>query len=259
MTKSRGPDEFHHEPVALVTGASQGIGEAIAVGMARSGYRLALLSRREDKLRAVKDRWPELHDALVVPADVRNTAEVQEAVRLIETTWGRLDVLVNNAGGSFAAPARELSPNGFLQVVAINLVGPFIVSRAALPLLEKQRGAIVNIGSVAGRDMSPNMVAYGASKAGLVNMTRTLAAEWGPLGIRVNCVAPGPILTKAAQDVLYHNDPEEMDRASAQRAVGRLGMPEDIVQAVLWMVHPASGFVNGTVLYVDGGPQPVSF
>ncbi|NMP23307.1 SDR family NAD(P)-dependent oxidoreductase [Sulfobacillus harzensis] len=240
------------QQTALVTGASQGIGEVIAVHLARAGFAVALLARSEAKLVGVRSRWPELGDALILSADVRQSDQIERAAALLEERFGHLDVLVNNAGGSFQAPARQLSPNGFLQVVAINLVGPFVVSRTFLPLLEKRGGSIVNIGSTAGRDMAPNMVAYGASKAGLVNMTRSLAAEWGPT-VRVNCVAPGPILTPAARQVLYEDDPGRIAAAAETRSVGRLGTPEDVAEAVLWMAR--ASYVNGSVLYVDGGPD----
>jgi len=240
------------QKTALVTGASQGIGEIVAVHLARAGYRLALLARNREKLVQVRDRWPELAEALILPADVRRADQIEHAAALVEEHFDHLDVLVNNAGGSFAAPARRLSPNGFLQVVAVNLVGPFVVSRTFLPLLEKKGGAIINIGSTAGRDMAPNMVAYGASKAGLVNMTRTLAAEWGPT-VRVNCIAPGPVLTEAARRVLYQNDSVRIAEAAQTRSVGRLGTPEDVAEAILWIVR--ADYVNGTVIYLDGGPD----
>ncbi len=238
--------------VALVTGASQGIGEVTAGFLARAGFQLALMARDREKLSRVVARWPEMKDALVVPADVREVEQVEAAAQMVEHRYGHLDLLVNNAGGSFRAPARTISPRGFLAVVAINLAGPFIVSRTFLPLLERQGGAIINIGSTAGRDMAPNMVAYGASKAGLVNMTRTLAAEWGPR-VRVNCVAPGPILTEAAKQVLYDSNPELINRAAARRSVGLLGSPDDVAEAVLFIAR--SPYINGTVLYVDGGPE----
>jgi len=246
------------ELTALVTGASQGLGEAISVELARAGYRVALLSRRPDRLNAVRAAHPELAEALVLPADVRRWDDIQTVMQTLEGAWGGLDLLVNNAGGAFQAPAHKLSPNAFQQVVAINLIGPFVVARLAFPLLQKRHGQIVNIGSVAGRDMAPGMAAYGAAKAGLAHLTRTLAAEWGPLGIRVNCIAPGPILTEAAREVLYHNQDDRIREAARQRAVGRLGQPEDVSRAVLWMAGEDATYINGTVLYVDGGPPVTS-
>nr|WP_197029236.1 SDR family oxidoreductase [Alicyclobacillus macrosporangiidus] len=167
----------------LVTGASQGIGEAIAAGFAARGAKVALLSRRASALEAVRDKYDALRDSLILPADVRDEAAVTRAVGEMASAWGGVDILVNNAGGSFRALAKDLSPKGFAAVMNINLLGPFIVSKAVFPLMQAQgRGIVINIGSVAGRDSAPGMVAYGASKAGLVNMTRTLAAEWGRTG-----------------------------------------------------------------------------
>ncbi|MCL6599830.1 MAG: SDR family oxidoreductase [Alicyclobacillus macrosporangiidus] len=242
----------------LVTGASQGIGEAIAAGFAAYRAKVALLSRRASALEAVRDKYDALRDALILPADVRDEAAVARAVGEMASAWGGVDILVNNAGGSFRALAKDLSPKGFAAVMNINLLGPFIVSKAVFPMMQAQgRGIVINIGSVAGRDSAPGMVAYGASKAGLVNMTRTLAAEWGPYGIRVNTVAPGPILTDAAKQVLYQNDEQRMAQAGRARSVGRLGTPEDVVAAVLYLASPAAEFINGTTLYVDGGPNPL--
>lgn len=239
----------------LVTGASQGIGQYIAYGFADAGAKLVLVSRNEEKLQAVKVSHPKLQDALVYAADVRDEAAIGRVFEDVEQAFGGIDVVVNNAGGSFYAPAAELSPNGFAAVLNINLLGTYIVSKAAYRLMAKQgAGVLVNIGSVAGRDSSPGMVAYGAAKAGLVNMTRTLAAEWGPLGIRVNTVAPGPILTDAAKTVLYQNSESRMVEAGRARSVGRLGDPQDIVAAVLYLASQEAAFINGTTLYVDGGP-----
>lgn len=239
----------------LVTGASQGIGEAIAVGFAVEGAHVAMLSRRREKLNEVKAKYPALEEALVLAADVRDEAAVNQGISDMVEQWGGIDILVNNAGGSFRALAEDLSPNGFAAVLNINLLGPYIVSKAAFPHMRSQgHGVIVNIGSVAGRDCSPGMVAYGASKAGLVNMTRTLAAEWGRYGIRVNTVAAGPILTDAAREVLYQNHDHVVAKAGQSRAVGRLGSPTDVVSAVMYLSSTDASFITGSTLYVDGGP-----
>lgn len=239
----------------LVTGASQGIGEHIAYGFAQCGAQVALLARRAEKLEQVKGNHPKLASALVYAADVREEQAISNVMNDIKAQWGGLDILINNAGGSFYALAKDLSPRGFASVLNINLLGPYIVGKAAFPLMAAAgQGIIVNIGSVAGRDSSPGMVAYGAAKAGLVNLTRTLAAEWGPLGIRVNTVAPGPVLTDAAKEVLYQNSEERIEQAGQTRSVGRLGVPADVVNAVLYLSSPLAAFVNGTTLYVDGGP-----
>ncbi|HET7579193.1 MAG TPA: SDR family oxidoreductase [Bacillales bacterium] len=240
----------------LVTGASQGIGEALAKGFAECGAKVALLSRREEKLKEVKEKHEKLEDALVFAADVRDEMAIAGVMNRIEERWGGLDILLNNAGGSFRAPAKDLSPNGFASVMNINLLGPFILAKAVFPFMEAQgQGVILNTGSVAGRDSSPGMIAYGASKAGLVNMTRTLAAEWGPLGIRVNTLAPGPILTDAAKEVLYHNSEERIQKAGQERSVGRLGVPEDVVETALFLASPSASYINGETLHVDGGPM----
>lgn len=239
----------------LVTGASQGIGEYLAKGFAKCGASVALLSRRREKLQQVKEKHKELSSALVFAADVRDEGAIAKVMEDIREKWGGVDILINNAGGSFRALAKDLSANGFASVMNINLLGPFILSKAVYPFMASAgHGVIVNIGSVAGRDSSPGMIAYGASKAGLVNMTRTLATEWGPLGIRVNTIAPGPILTESAKEVLYHNAEDAISAAGRARSVGRLGTPEDIVSAALYLASPSSEFINGTTLYVDGGP-----
>lgn len=239
--------------VAVVTGARQGLGRAIADQLADEGYGLALLdvaapAATEESVRA---RGAEV---LAVEVDVADEAGVRAAAGRVLDRFGRVDVLVNNAGISFIAPAEATPVAQWRRVLEVNLTGPFLLCQEfGRGMLDRRSGAIVNIASVAGRRGVADRSAYNASKHGLVGLTRTLAVEWGGRGVRVNAVCPGWIKTEmdvADQGSGAYTDDDIVDHVP----MGRFARPEDVARAVAFLADDAaSGFVTGQELGVDGG------
>jgi 3-oxoacyl-[acyl-carrier protein] reductase len=238
--------------VALVTGSSKGIGLEIADAFSAAGAQVVMNGRDGQAVEAAVSRLQKQgRDVLGLPADARDFDAVSAMVAEIDRRFGRLDVVVNNAGGVFAAPLESLSPNGWRALVETNLSSAFYCSKAALPLLRRSGGgAIVNISSVAAYHAHPLRAAYGAAKAGLNSLTMTMAHEWAEYGIRVNGIAPGPILTEASRFA----DPVVADAVQQDIPLGRLGLPEDIADACLFLASEGAGFVAGVTIPIDGGP-----
>ncbi|MDX6328589.1 MAG: hypothetical protein QOI83_972 [Streptomycetaceae bacterium] len=238
-------------PVAVITGAAQGIGRQVAEALAEEGYALVLADLREpaETLDALGGAA-----AIALVGDVAAEADVAALTDLVRDRFGRLDVLVNNAGVSLLSPAEETTAEQWRRVLEVNLTGPFLLSRALGRLmLDAGSGSIVNIASIAGLHAVADRAAYNASKHGLIGLTRTLAAEWGGRGVRVNAVCPGWVKTEmdaADQASGGYTDSDITDRVP----MGRFAAPGDIAAAVAFLADPArSGFVNGVALPVDGG------
>ncbi len=247
-----------HAPAALVTGAADGIGWATAGQFAAAGWRVALLDLRED---AARTRAAALRgDHLAVACDVTDAASVRAAVARIVEHFGRIDALVNNAGISEQnAPTLEQTPEGFDRVLAVNLKGAFLMTQAVLAAMRSQtrdargqRGAIVNLGSIASLAGIPGRNAYSAAKAGVLGMTRALASEWAREGIRVNAVAPGYVRTALVAD-LVQRGAIDAQAIAARTPLGRMAEPAEIAEAIFFLSSPAASYVTGTVLSVDGG------
>jgi len=231
-------------PVAVVTGAAQGIGRHCAEVLAAAGHRLALLD-----LHAA-----DVPGALSVTGDVTSEADVARFAAAVADVYGRVDVLVNNAGIAHIAPAEHTDVSAWRRVLEVNLTGPFLLCHAFGPgMLERRSGSIVNIASVAGLRGVADRSAYNASKHGLIGLTRTLAVEWGGRGVRVNAVCPGWVKTPmddASQGEGAYVDSDITDHVPS----GRFARPDDVAEAVAFLADPRrSGFVNGTALSVDGG------
>jgi NAD(P)-dependent dehydrogenase (short-subunit alcohol dehydrogenase family) len=240
-------------PVAVVTGVAQGIGRRVAEALAGEGYALALIDLREpaEVLAAVRDRGVE---ALGVTGDVAEEADVAALAGRVRERFGRVDVLVNNAGISLLAAAEDTTPAQWRRVLAVNLTGPFLLCQAfGRMMLEARAGSIVNVASIAGLRGVADRAAYNASKHGLVGLTRTLAAEWGGRGVRVNAVCPGWVKTEmdaADQAAGGYSDADIV----GQVPMGRFAFPGDVAAAVAFLADPErSGFINGVALPVDGG------
>ena len=237
---------------ALVTGGGSGIGAGIAQVLARQGARVALAGRRADKLDEVAGRIRgEGGTALTLPGDVRDWGSVSGNVERCVQELGSLDIVINGAAGNFPVPASQLSSNGFKAVMDIDLLGTFNVCRAAFEPLSRQGGAIVSI--TATQAFVPTMlqVHVGAAKAGIEKMTKDLALEWGPFGIRVNTIAPGPVEGTEGMSRLA---PGEMATDLKKRMpLGRYASIEEIAHGVLFLVSPAGSFITGAMLLMDGG------
>lgn len=239
--------------IAAVSGAAQGIGRRVAEILAARGYRLALNDLRtpDETIHSIQSRGGE---AIGHAGDISDESIVEQFVRRVYDVWGRADVLVNNAGISLIAPAETTSADEYRRVLEVNLVAPFLLATAfGAKMLAVRRGCIINIASVAGLVGIADRVAYNASKHGLIGLTRTLAAEWGGRGVRVNAVCPGWVKTEmdaADQAGGSYTDADIIGRVP----MGRFATPDDIALAVAFLAdEQESGFINGHALTVDGG------
>ena len=243
------------DQVALVTGASQGIGRAIAVELAKVGAHVAVCGRRLDALEAVAAAVrAEGRRALALACDVRDAGQVEAAVARTVETFGRLDLLVNNAAYRIRSPLEDLPRKEWDAMVDTNLTGVFLLCQAAGRVMIRQRaGKIVNVSSVAGRSGSRGLAAYAATKAAVTVLTQSLGAEWAKHGLRVNAVAPGPVETEGVLEVW--KTPAMIAQASREVPLQRLGRPEEIAWAVIYLASPQADFITGETLYVSGGPR----
>jgi NAD(P)-dependent dehydrogenase (short-subunit alcohol dehydrogenase family) len=240
--------------VAVVTGSSSGIGRALAVALAGEGMRVVVNGRAAERLEAVTTEIKQGGaEVLAVDADLSYPEGARLLVDRTVATFGGVDVLVNCAGGAYNAEAEDIVPKGWHRVVDVNLTSTFLVSSAAFPhLKERAPSSIINIGSIAGVEPGPGHVHYSVAKAGVHHMTRVLAYEWGPHGIRTNCIAPGVIETPRSA----FSGKDEMRQAWVRRVpVGWLGRPLDIVGAVVLLASEASAYINGAIIRIDGGPR----
>jgi NAD(P)-dependent dehydrogenase (short-subunit alcohol dehydrogenase family) len=236
---------------ALVTGAARGIGLAVAKRFLAEGWRVALLDILGDVLEKSVAGLNEADATLALTCDVSDTDAVASALAKIERRFGRLDALINNAGVAVFTPVMETSDADWERVLAVNLTGPFLCTKAAVPLMRKHGGgAIVNITSISGLRASTLRSAYGTSKAGLAHLTKQLAVELAELGIRVNGVAPGPVDTAMAKAV--HSAEIRADYHDAI-PLNRYGLEEELAEAVYFLCSDRASYITGQILAVDGG------
>jgi 2-deoxy-D-gluconate 3-dehydrogenase len=238
---------------AIVTGAGKGIGREIALTMARIGVDLFLTSRTEKDLIEVANQVEKLGRKVHYHvSDIRRVSEIQEMVRKARAAFSRMDILVNNAGVSFPQPAEEVTEKEWDITLDTNLKGLFFCAQAIGKwMIEQRQGKIVNIASQAGVVALPAHAAYCASKGGVILLTKVLAVEWACYGINVNCVAPTVIRTPMT-DVVFA-DPEVRKEIIKKIPLGRIGEPEDVSGAVIFLSSKASDFITGETLLVDGG------
>lgn len=243
--------------VAIVTGAGRGIGHACALMLARAGADVVLAARTATDLDAAAAEICALgRRALAVPTDVNDDAALDQLVARAMAEFGCLDIVVNNAGGTGPNNPLKMPGAEFGGVLAWNVVPAYALTQKAMPYLRASGGgAVVNISSVAARYAQKNFSAYGAAKAALNQMTRNLAQDYGP-AVRVNAVEPGTIETEALAPYLT---PERRERMLASTPLGRLGQPDDIAAAVLFLCSPAASWITGKVLGVDGGVEAPNF
>ncbi|WP_028228610.1 SDR family oxidoreductase [Paraburkholderia ferrariae] len=237
----------------FVAGGSSGINLAIADALASAGARVAILGRQQAKIDAALAQLRRHGgDVRGFAADVRDAAAVQQAVEQTAQDFGPLDVVISGAAGNFISPAAELSPNGFKSVMDIDVLGTFHVMLAVWPHLRKPGAAILNLTAAQSWMATPGQIHVCAAKSGVDQIMRTLAIEWGPSGVRVNSIAPGPV---ADTEGMARLAPTPAAARAWTRAVplGRFASKDDIVRAALWLCSSAADYVTGVVLSVDGG------
>ncbi|HUJ06981.1 MAG TPA: SDR family oxidoreductase [Streptosporangiaceae bacterium] len=235
---------------ALVTGGTRGIGLAIAGRLAAAGAQVTACGRSQP--------GPLPDGVAFTAADVRDPDQAAAAVGAAASRLGRLDIVVNNAGGSPSGPAATASPNLITAVVRLNLLAPFFVAQAANAVMQGQPGGglIVNIGSVAALRPAPGTAAYAAAKAGLITLTQALAIEWAP-AVRVNCVTAG--LVRTPDSAAHYGGDESLAAVAATVPLGRMAEPADVADACLLLASPLAGYITGANLVVDGGGQRPAF
>ncbi|WP_261664726.1 glucose 1-dehydrogenase [Deinococcus sp. Marseille-Q6407] len=240
--------------VALITGGGSGLGLQMAEALTEMGASVVLCARKLERCEAAAAALRERGaQAVAVACNVTDPASVQNAVQTAVDTFGRLDILINNAGTTWAAPVEDMTLEQWNKVVDTNLTGVFLCSQAAgRVMLQQGSGAIINITSVAGLRGTPSnfpVIGYSASKGGVVSFTRNLAWKWGPKGIRVNAIAPGWFPSDMSRVLLQRHEKEFL----AAIPLGRFGGENDLKGAAIFLASPASAYMTGQVLVVDGG------
>jgi 3-oxoacyl-[acyl-carrier protein] reductase len=246
--------------IAIVTGGGVGIGRSVAIEFARAGADVVVASRKLENLEPVTAEIVKLgRRSFAMAVDVRQEDAVKELVERTVRDLGRLDIMVNNAGASFRANPEDITANGWNTVVGINLNGVFFGCKwAGRQMMAQGRGVIINVASIAGTNGSAMMPHYGASKAAVINFTRSLGMAWGRKNVRVNCIAPGPVETEGYMGVLTKQDPavakKAYDTVASRVGMGRWGKVEEIAYPCIFLASEASSFMTGETIIVDGGP-----
>jgi len=232
----------------IVTGGSRGIGRGITERFVEEGANVVICGRRKPESLPANSHF--------IPLDIRETAAAKALIDFVIDKTGRLDCLINNAGGGPPVASKDASPNLTNKVIALNLLAPINLAQAAYAPLKATGGSIINISSVSATRSSPGSVAYGAAKAGLLNVTTSLAMEWAP-DIRVNAIIAGLVKTEASSD--HYGGEKGMSHLASNLPMKRMGTPEDIAKACLFLANPENSYVSGACLEVFGGGEPPSF
>ncbi|MFC6998190.1 SDR family NAD(P)-dependent oxidoreductase [Rufibacter roseus] len=239
------------QKVAIVTGGGSGLGYAIAQKLVQENVKTIIIGRDAQKLQNAKEAFGD--NCFTVSFDLSNLSGIPALVQELAKEHGTLDILVNNAGINQKKPLTEVTDEDFQQIIQTNLTAVFALSREVAKIMIAQgSGSIINISSMAAQYGIPKVVSYSAAKTGVEGMTRAMAVDLSPLGIRVNCVAPGFIETDMSAKAL-NNDPERKNKVLSRTPMGKLGKPSDVAEAVYFFASDASGYITGTVLPVDGG------
>jgi len=240
------------QKVAIITGGGSGIGLAIAESFVQQNIHTIIVGRDKQKLSSAKERLGNLCQA--ISCDLNNLAAIPELINSIVEQHGKIDVLVNNAGINMKKDFTEVTDEDFQRILLTNVTAVFALSREVVKcMLEKGiKGSIINISSMASQYGIPKVIAYTASKSAIEGMTRAMATELSPQGIRINCIAPGFIATEMSAKAL-NNDPERKGKALGRTPMGELGQPSDIGDAAVFLASDTSKYITGVVLPVDGG------
>ena len=238
--------------LAIVTGGGSGIGLAIAEKFVQHGIHTVIAGRDENKLKAAKEKLGEL--CYTIRCDLSNLTEIPDLVDNVIRRFGRIDVLVNNAGINLKKDFVDVTNEEFQHIILTNMTAVFALSREVVKcMVEKEiRGSIINISSMASQYGIPKVIAYTASKSAIEGMTRAMAVELSPKGIRVNCIAPGFIATEMSARAL-NNDKERMGKVLSRTPMGELGQPSDIADAALFLALDGAKYITGIIMPVDGG------
>ena len=237
--------------IAIVTGGGSGIGLAIATKFVEEKFTTIIIGRDQQKLNAAKEKLGEL--CVPLSYDLTDLVALPKLVEDIIAKYEKIDVLVNNAGINMKKEFTEVSDEDFQRILMTNVTAVFALSREVVKqMLQKGSGSIINISSMASQYGIPKVIAYTASKAAIEGMTKAMAVELSPKGIRVNCIAPGFIATDMSAKAL-NNDPERKQKVMSRTPMGYLGDPSDIANAVLYLANGEAKYVTGVVLPVDGG------
>ncbi|MGC8751880.1 SDR family NAD(P)-dependent oxidoreductase, partial [Hydrotalea sp.] len=236
---------------AIVTGGASGIGFAIAKKFTENNIRTIIIGRDEQKLLTAANELGNL--CTPITFNLNNIDAIEHKVQEILQEHGNIDILVNNAGINLKKKFTEVSFTEFQSILNTNVTAVFAISQAIVKhMIPKKKGVIIHISSMASRYGLPKVIAYTASKAAIEGMTRAMAVELSPMGIRINCIAPGFIATEMSAKAL-NNDPDRLSKVITRTPMGKLGMPEDVADAALFLASDAAKFITGTILTVDGG------
>ncbi len=243
--------ETNNRRVVVITGGATGLGFAMAGKFVKSGYRTIIVDRNKSKAAAAIMELGQ--DAESILCDLTELNKLPDLVKEIVQKFGKIDVLINNAGVHLKKPLLKVTDEEFMKVIHTNETVVFALSRETARVMIRQKsGSIINISSMAAKYGIPEVIAYTAAKSAVEGMTRAMAVELSPHGIRVNCIAPGFIKTSMSENA-FRNDPERERKVLSRTPMGKLGLPEDVANAAFFLASDEASYLTGTILYVDGG------
>lgn len=241
----------HSGKIAIVTGGASGLGFAIAEKFVRNNIFTIITGRNTQKLQEATQALG--HLATAVAFDITDLEQIPQRVAALAAQYGKIDILVNNAGVNLKKDMTDVTDEEFQRILQTNVTGLFVMTREVARVMIKQKsGSIVNISSMAAHYGIPKVIAYTASKAAVEGMTRAMAVELSPMGIRVNCIAPGFIVTNMSSAAL-NSDPERKHRVLTRTPMGKLGVPQDVANAAYFLSSDEADYMTGTIIPVDGG------